>query len=158
VAELLAEVRPAAAVHLGLAEGRARLALERAALNVMDYRIPDNAGARIEDTPCVPGGPAAYLSTLPLRAMLDALIAEGIPAYLSSTAGTFLCNQTLYASLHAIARGRLRTRAGFVHLPLLPAMVASSGLDQPSMDLAVMRRGVEVSLRVVADVVAEEAP
>jgi pyroglutamyl-peptidase len=151
VAELLAETAPAAAVHLGLAEGRARLALERVALNVMDYRIPDNAGCRVEDTPCVAGGPAAYLSTLPLRAMLDALVAEGIPAYLSSTAGTFLCNQTLYASLHAIARTGAATRAGFVHLPLLPAMVASSGLDQPSMDLALMRRGLEVMLRVVAE-------
>jgi pyroglutamyl-peptidase len=154
VAELLAETEPAAAVHLGLAEGRARLALERVALNVMDYRIPDNAGCRVEDAPCVAGGPAAYLSTLPLRAMRDALIAEGIPAYISSTAGTFLCNQTLYTSLHAIARVGARTRAGFVHLPLLPSMVASSDLDQPSMDLAVMRRGLEVVLRVVA----EEAP
>ena len=63
------------------------------------------------------------------------MTAEGIPAYVSNTAGTFLCNQTLYATLHEIAMREQTARAGFIHLPLLPAMVAASGLDQPSMDL-----------------------
>ena len=67
--------------------------------------------------------------------MLAALLAEGIPAYVSNTAGTFLCNQTLYQTLHKLAMRELTVPAGFVHLPLLPAMVATSGLDQPSMDL-----------------------
>ena len=154
VSLLLAEMAPVAVVHLGLAEGRARLALERVALNVMDYRLPDNAGYRAEGEPCAPEGPAAYLASLPLPEILAALTAEGIPAYVSNTAGTYLCNQTLYSTLHEIALRELTARAGFVHLPLLPTMVAASGLDQPSMDLPLMLRGVETALRVVAETVA----
>jgi pyroglutamyl-peptidase len=154
VSALLGELAPATVLHLGLAEGRSRLALERVALNVMDYRIPDNAGYRAEGEPCVPEGPAAYFASLPLPEILAALTAEGVPAYVSNTAGTFLCNQTLYATLHEIAMRELTARAGFIHLPLLPAMVAASGLDQPSMDLPLMLRGVETALRIVAETVA----
>jgi pyroglutamyl-peptidase len=157
VSLLLAELAPVAVVHLGLAESRSRLALERAALNVMDYRIPDNAGYRAEGEPCADQGPAAYFSSLPLPEMLAALLAEGIPAYISNTAGTFLCNQTLYGTLHEIAMRELNTRAGFIHLPLLPAMVAAGGLDQPSMDLPLMLRGVEIALTIVAETVAPAA-
>ena len=109
-----------AVVHLGLAEGRARLALERVALNVMDYRIADNSGYRAEGQPRVPEGPAADFATLPLPEILAALTAEGVPAYVSNTAGTFLCNQTLYATLHEIAMREL-DRPGGVHPPPAPA-------------------------------------
>jgi pyroglutamyl-peptidase len=153
VSVLLGEMAPVAVVHLGLAEGRARLALERVALNVMDYRIPDNDGYRAEGEPCVPEGPAAYFASLPLPEILAALTADGVPAYVSNTAGTFLCNQTLYATLHQIAMREMTARAGFIHLPFLPAMVAASGVDQPSMDLPLMLRGVETALRIVAETV-----
>ena len=112
VAMLLAELEPAAVVHLGLAEGRARLAIERVALNVMDYRIPDNAGYRAEGEPCVPEGPAAYFSTLPVPEIVAALNAEGFPAYFSNTAGTFLCNQTLYRTCHEIVTREHRPAPG----------------------------------------------
>lgn len=150
VAALLAEVRPGAVIHLGLAGGRARIALERVGLNVMDYPIPDNAGFQAAGQPCVPGGPAAYFSTLPLDALLASLLADGIPAYVSNTAGTYLCNQTLYSTLHAVRSLESPPRVGFVHLPLLPAMVAAAGTDEPSMDLTVMLRALEVILRLVA--------
>jgi pyroglutamyl-peptidase len=150
VAALIADTRPDAIVHLGLANGRARVALERAALNVMDYALPDNAGRRILGESCVPGGPAAYFGTLPLTAMLAALIAEGIPAYISNTAGTYLCNQTMYGTLHALSAVTHPPRVGFVHFPSLPSMVAASGLDEPSMDFGLMLRAVEVILDVVA--------
>ncbi|HUF93139.1 MAG TPA: pyroglutamyl-peptidase I [Candidatus Limnocylindria bacterium] len=150
VARAMAEVEPAAVVHLGLAGGRARIALERVAVNVMDYELPDVSGYRATGEPCVPGGPAAYLSTLPLEAMLEALTAAGIPAYLSNTAGTYLCNQTMYTTRHAIEGTGHGPAAGFIHLPLLPAMVAASGLEQASMDLPLMLRAVEVSLGVIA--------
>jgi pyroglutamyl-peptidase len=151
VARLLAEMRPMAVVHLGLAGGRARIALERIAVNVMEYELPDAAGYRATGEPCVPDGPAAYLSTLPLEAMLHALVVVGIPAYLSNTAGTYLCNQTMYTTRHAIAcAAEDGPPAGFIHLPLLPSMVAASGLDQPSMDLPLMLRAVEVCLGIVA--------
>lgn len=150
VARLVTEVDPLAVVHLGLAEGRARIGLERAALNVMDYPLPDAAGYEARDEPCVPGGPPAYFSTLPLRAILAALTAEGIPAYISDSAGTYLCNQTLYATLHLIREQDRPPAAGFVHVPLLPSMVAATGVDAPSMDFALMLRAIEVALGVIA--------
>ncbi|HEV8458575.1 MAG TPA: pyroglutamyl-peptidase I [Methylomirabilota bacterium] len=141
----------AAVVQLGLAGGRARIALEHVAVNLMDYRIPDNQGDVLRDTPCVAGGPPAYFSTLPLREMLSELTAEGIPAYISHTAGTYLCNYALYTTLHALAGQGAAIPAGFVHLPYLPAMVAAHGLEEPSMDLGVMARALDIILRIVAN-------
>jgi pyroglutamyl-peptidase len=146
---LLEETDPLAVVHVGLAVGRARIALERVALNVMDYDAADNAGHRAHGEPCVPGGPPAYFATLPLAAILSALTAEGIPAYVSNTAGTYLCNHTMYGTLHALAQRRRPARAGFIHLPLLPSMVAAAGLEQPSMDASLMVRAVEIALGVL---------
>lgn len=150
MAALVDELRPGAVVHFGLAAGRARVALERVAVNVMDFEVPDNAGYQARGEACEPGGPAAYFATLPLARILDALIERGIPAYVSSTAGTYLCNRTMYATLHLAATRRLGTRVGFVHLPLLPSMVAATGLEAPSMDFALMLRAAEAALDVVA--------
>jgi pyroglutamyl-peptidase len=154
---LLAEVDPVAVVHTGLAAGRARLALERVAVNVDDYEIADNAGHRPRGEPCLPGGPAAYLATWPLGALLDALRREGVPAYVSNSAGTYLCNHVLYATLHAVAARPAPLPVGFVHVPLLPSMVAAGGLDQPSMAFETALRGLEVVLAVVAGAVAAPA-
>ncbi len=149
VAALLDEHAPTAVVHLGLAAGRSRIALERVAVNVMDYEVPDAAGHVARGEPCIPGGPAAYFSTLPLAAILAALLADGIPAYVSNTAGTYLCNQTLYTTLHRLAATRRAVPAGFVHLPLSPAMVAASGQDLPSLDVGLAVRAVEAALGVI---------
>jgi pyroglutamyl-peptidase len=150
VSSLLDLLRPDAVLHLGLAGGRALIALERVGVNVMDYAVPDNAGGQKRDEPCVPSGPMAYFATVPVRAIVDRLTEAGIPAYVSDTAGTYLCNQTLYTTLHAVAGMPAPPRVGFLHVPLLPSMVAASGLDEPSMDLAVMRRAVEIALEVIA--------
>jgi pyroglutamyl-peptidase len=150
VAELVDELAPGAIVHLGLAGARARIALERVAVNVMDFEIADNAGYRAAGEPCVAGGPAAYFSTLPLEAMLEALTADGVPAYVSASAGTYLCNQTFYTTRHLLEVRGARTPAGFIHLPLSPSMVVATGLDQPSMDVPLMIRAVEIALRVIA--------
>jgi pyroglutamyl-peptidase len=150
VRALLETLRPTTVLHLGLAAGRARVALERVAVNVMDDAVPDNAGCQKSDEPCVPAGPAAYFATLPLRAILARLTDAGIPAYVSDTAGTYLCNQTLYTTLNMVAGLLQPPRVGFIHMPLLPSMVAASGLDEPSMDLGIMRRAVEIALEVVA--------
>jgi pyroglutamyl-peptidase len=150
VAPLLEAPGLTAVVHLGLAGGRARIALERVAVNVMDYSRPDAHGQVLRDVACVADGPAAYFSTLPLRDMLAALTAEGIPAYISNTAGTFLCNDAAYTTLHAFTRRRLPVRAGFVHLPFLPSMVTAHGLEEPSMDLSVQTRAIEIVLAGLA--------
>jgi pyroglutamyl-peptidase len=141
-----------AVVLLGLAGGRMRVALERAALNVMEYPEPDNRCDVERGAACAPDGPAAYWSTLPLPAILEALTAEGIPAYVSNTAGTFLCNYTFYAALHALAERGRRVPAGFIHLPYLPSMVASHGLEEPSMDLSLMIRAAEIAAEVAAGI------
>ena len=139
-----------AVIHLGLAGGRARIALEQVGVNVMDYPIPDARGQVLRGIACRPGGPAAHFATLPLRAILAALTAEGVPAYLSYTAGTYLCNFTLYTTLQTLAERGLDVPAGFIHLPFLPSMVAAHGLEEPSMDVGLMLRAVEIALRVVA--------
>ena len=135
-----------AVVHLGLAGGRARVSLERVAVNVMDYSRPDAQGRVLRDVACVDDGPAAYFSTLPLRHMLAALTAEGIPAAMSNTAGTYLCNDISYTTLHALDERARALPAGFIHLPFLPSMVTAHDLEEPSMDVAMMTRAVEIVL------------
>ncbi len=110
------ETRPKLVVCVGLAGGRRRISLERVAINVDDARIPDNAGLQPVDEPVVRGGPAAYFATLPVKAMLAALRETGIPAEVSQTAGTFVCNHVFYGLMHAL-RNRPAVRAGFVHVP-----------------------------------------
>jgi len=139
-----------AVVHLGLAAGRARVSLERVAINVMDYEIPDARGDVRRDEACVPGGPVAYWSTLPLREILAEFAADGIPAHLSYSAGAYLCNYTFYTTLHALAERALPIPAGFVHFPLLPSMVAAHGREESSMDLGIMMRALATVLRVIA--------
>ena len=146
VAPLLEAPGLVAVVHLGLAGGRARISLERVAVNVMDYSRPDAHGQVLRDVACVEGGPGAYFSTLPLRAILAALTAEGIPAAISNTAGTYLCNDISYTTLHALARRGPTIRVGFTHLPFLPSMVAAHGLEEPSMDLSMTTRAIEIAL------------
>ncbi|HEY7250465.1 MAG TPA: pyroglutamyl-peptidase I [Methylomirabilota bacterium] len=136
-------------VHLGLAGGRPRISLERVAVNVMDYSRPDAHGQVLCDVACADDGPAGYFSTLPLREMLAALTAEGIPAAISNTAGTYLCNHVLYATLHHLAARGLSRPAGFIHLPFLPSTVAAHDRDEPSMELSTMIRAVEVILPLV---------
>jgi pyroglutamyl-peptidase len=139
---LLREHRPALVLGVGQAGGRPAISLERIAINVNDARIPDNAAAQPVDTPVVPDGPAAYFTSLPIKAMLQALQREGIPAEVSQTAGTFVCNHVFYGLMHHLAtrRGFRRTRGGFVHVPWLP------GQGQPSMATDQLVRGLRVTI------------
>jgi pyroglutamyl-peptidase len=140
--ELLLRHRPRLVICTGQAGGRTALSLERVAINVNDARIRDNAGAQPIDTPVVPNGPAAYFSTLPIKALLLALTEEGIRAEVSQTAGTFVCNHVFYGLMHELAaRPELRgTRGGFIHVPWLP------GQGQPSMQLEEIVEGLRVAI------------
>ena len=142
----LEQERPALAVALGLAAGRARLSIERVLLNLIDARIPDNHGAQPIDVPVVADACAAHFATLPVKAMLHALHAEGIPAELSLSAGTYVCNAVGFALLHLAAMHSPAPRAGFIHLPLSPAQAAHLP-GTPSLDLATQCRGIEIALR-----------
>ena len=135
---------PRVVVATGLAGGREGISLERIAINVVDARIPDNAGAQPIDVPVVRTGPAAYFSTLPVKASLQALLAARIPAHVSQTAGTYVCNQVFYGLMHAL-RHRPATRAGFVHVPWLPDQARAH--RQPGMPLEQTVRALEIIVR-----------
>lgn len=148
---LLEQHQPAAVLALGQAGGRAEISLERVAVNLIDARIPDNAGAQPVDVAVVENAPNAYFSTLPLKAMLAALHAEGIPAALSHSAGTFVCNQCFFGLLHLLESHTVSTagaaRGGFVHVPYLPEQAARHA-DAPSMTLSTMVQAVQRCLHV----------
>lgn len=141
LAELMEEHSPELVVCTGQAAGRAALSLERVAINVDDARIADNAGARPIDTPVVDGGPDAYFTTLPIKAMLQALLEAGVNAEVSQTAGTFVCNHVFYALMHLLAQPAWQgTRGGLVHVPWLPEQ------GQPSMRLDEIVTGLELGI------------
>lgn len=144
----LAEYRPTLIVALGLAGTRAEISPERVAINVDDARIPDNDGRQPIDVPVVRGAPAAYFSTLPIKAIVRDMRAAGVPASVSNTAGTFVCNHIFYALMHRLAtRPELAAaRGGFVHLPCLPEQAARLG-GTPSMALATQIEGLRMLLR-----------
>lgn len=138
--------RPALVLNTGLANGRSMLALERVAINVMDFPMPDNDGRQPADEPVVEDGPAAYFATLPIKATLAAWRAQGLPGYVSNSAGTYVCNQTFYHSLHLSKK--LGYRAGLIHVPYLPEQAARVENGAPSMPLDLMLRAVELALEV----------
>jgi len=145
--DLLRRHRPALVLALGQAGGRAEISLERVAVNLIDARIPDNAGAQPVDVAVVEKAPNAYFSTLPLKAMLAALQQAGIPSALSHSAGTFVCNQVFFGLAHALHARRGRVRGGFVHVPYLPEQAAHH-VGAPAMPLAVMIRAVTLCLQI----------
>ncbi len=144
------ENKPEAIIAFGLASGRERISLERVAINLMDFRIPDNTGVIITDKPVNPDGPAAYFSTLPIRSMLLALVEAGIPAEISLSAGSYLCNQVFYSILHEIATNKLSIPAGFVHLPALPEAIAKTGKPSPSMEIGLILRAANIIISCLA--------
>ena len=145
VAAAIERHRPALVISLGLAAGRTHIGVERIAINVDDARIEDNAGAQPVDEPIAAGGPPAYFSTLPVKAMVAAMRRAGVPAEVSNTAGTFVCNHLMYGVLHFLAASGKRARAGFVHVPSSEEMVLEKR-GQPSMSVATMVRGIEAGI------------
>ncbi|MBY8885669.1 pyroglutamyl-peptidase I [Streptomyces sp. PTM05] len=129
-------VDPALVICVGQAGGRPDLTVERVAVNLDDARIPDNEGGQPLDQPVVPGGPAAYFATLPVKACVLAARSAGVPASVSYSAGTFVCNHVFYGLAHLIATERPRLRGGFVHLPYAPDQVTQGGAPSMPVDLA----------------------
>ena len=149
-------VRPALVICTGQAGGRADITPERVAINVDDARIADNAGRQPVDRAIAKRGPAAYWSTLPIKAIVVALNARGIPASVSQTAGTFVCNHVFYGLMHEL-RGQKIIRGGFIHVPLLPEQAlrpdsAPAGSGPPSLPLATMVSAVAVAIETAVRV------
>jgi pyroglutamyl-peptidase len=165
LARHLDEVRPQAVIALGLWPGEPMIRLERIGINVADFEIADNEGARPGDSMVAQEGSPAKVTTLPLRAIETAVLAEGIPVRISSTAGTFLCNACLYTLLDLLDHGgRRNVPAGFIHVPYAPAQVAQilndlrtesvlelhQRADLASMDLMTTARAIEIAIAVTA--------
>jgi len=143
---LLDELKPDVVIAVGQAGGRTELSIERIAINVDDARIVDNAGAQPIDVTIAAAGPAAYFATLPIKAITRDLRAAGVPAMVSQTAGTFVCNHVFYGLMHALAqRGNAHVRGGFIHIPYLPEQAARHP-GAPSLALDTLIAGLRVAV------------
>ena len=161
IAALRAAVRrtaPDLVLCVGQAGGRPNITLERTAVNLDDASIADNAGRQPVDQPVVPGGPAAYFGTLPLKACVAAVREAGLPASVSQTAGTFVCNHVFYGLMHLLATELPSLRGGFVHIPFDPAQVtAQSAPSLPAVCSAeALRVIMTTALARTADLAVSE--
>lgn len=148
-AALIGEIealQPVLVISTGYAGMRGEISVERVAINLDDARIPDNAGQQPIDTPIVAGGPAAYFSTLPIKAIAHALREAGIPAGVSQTAGTFVCNHVFYGLQHYLATRMPHVRGGFIHVPYWPEQVARHP-GVPGMALEQMIEGLRLAMQ-----------
>jgi pyroglutamyl-peptidase len=147
VMEAVKKHQPDIVITIGQAAGRAEITPERIAINIDDYRIPDNEGNKVIDEAIVAIGPAAYFSTLPIKAMVEALQLKNIPAQVSNSAGTFVCNHIFYGVQHYLVDTNITH--GFVHIPLLPEQTKDS--NQPSMPLMMIVEGLAVLAQAALD-------
>ncbi len=155
VISAIRSMHPDAVLCVGQAEGRSAITPERVAINLDDARIPDNAGCQPADRPIRAGGPAAYFATLPVRRMADSIRDAGIPAVVSYTAGTFVCNHLMYGLLDFCAKECPEVRAGFIHVPCLHEQV-SDKQNTPSLSREDILRGVITAVEASASGHIEE--
>lgn len=144
--ELLEAHQPDVVISLGLAAGRNAVTPERIAINCSDGAA-DNKGETPQDEPIFPDGPDGYFSTLPIRKIVSAIEAAGLPAKISNTAGTYLCNNIMYHGLHYFSEKGKSAQSGFVHLPASHALAVKKKV--PSWSQADLQKAVEISISCV---------
>lgn len=152
------EVQPEIVIAVGQAGGRTDVTIERVGINVDDARIPDNAGNQPIDEPIVEGGPAAYFSTLPIKAIVEGIREAGIPASVSQTAGTYVCNHVMYGLMHYLAQHKNAIRGGFIHIPYLPeqAVKHPGAASMPAQTVILaLEMALSISLTVERDIRSE---
>lgn len=142
---LIGLLRPDIVLAVGVAEGRAAVTPEVVAINLIDARIADNAGDQPRDVPVVEGGADGLFATLPVKAMVEAMREAGVPAELSYSAGTFVCNAGFYALLDSLARQGRGAKGGFIHVPAAPEQMGKASL--PTMSVETTARGLDAALR-----------
>ena len=147
---------PDAVLCLGEAGGRDLITPERVAINLEDARIPDNAGVQPTDRPVEPGGPDACFTTLPVKRMALAIREAGLPASVSLSAGSFVCNHLMYSLLRFCRKEYPHMRAGFMHLPLLTAQAAAKTPPLPGFEAVDLARGIEAAIEAIAQSLREE--
>ncbi|WP_258083442.1 pyroglutamyl-peptidase I [Thermococcus thermotolerans] len=143
--KFIVDERPDVVILTGQAGGRPNVTVERVAINVMDSKMPDNEGFAPEDEPVFDGAPAAYFATLPIKAIVSALREAKIPAGISNTAGTYVCNTAMFTALHTIAVAGMETRAGFIHVPFSHEQALEK--PRPSMAVETIKKAFEVAIR-----------
>lgn len=149
--QAILEEKPDAVLCIGQAMGRADVVVERVAINVDDAKSPDNAGDIPCDRPIRADGPAAYFATLPIKRIVQAINDAGVPAKVSNSAGTFVCNHLMYSVLDELAAAHPGVRGGFIHVPAIPEQTNNRNPMPPSMELPVIVRAIEAALRAIAE-------
>lgn len=147
VQDAIGEFEPEVVISVGQAGGTHSIRVERLALNLDDASIPDNEGNQPRDSAIVPDGPVAYWSTLPVRAIVETLTGNMIPAYISYSAGTYVCNHVFYATSHFVAANKLPIKVGFIHVPYLPEQVVRKP-HAPSMSEEMIVQALEIAVAV----------
>ena len=152
IKEAVEKENPDAVLSIGQAGGRSEITVERVGINIDDCRIPDNEGNQPIDEPVVKGGPAAYFVTVPIKAIVENIKAHNIPASISNTAGTFICNHVCYGVAH-LAAARTAAgkpmKSGFIHIPFLPEQVIGKPALTPSMSLETIVSGITHALEAI---------
>lgn len=143
-------VKPDAVICVGQAGGRFEFCVERVAINLDDGRIPDNEGYQPVDTPVFEDGDTAYFTSLPIKAMVEELKKASIPAAVSNTAGTYVCNHIMYSLLYYLNKNNLNIKGGFIHVPYIPEQVVDKK-GVPYMELTRITKALEVSIKAVRD-------
>lgn len=146
----MAEVNADVVINVGQAGNRFGITPERVAINEDDARIPDNEGNQPIDTEIVKGGKSAYFSTLPIKAMVENIKAKGIPASVSNTAGTFVCNHLMYGLMNLIEEKYPNTKGGFIHVPFATEQVLDKPTS-PSLTIEQIALGLEAAIEAVID-------
>lgn len=147
--ESIEQEKPDFVLSIGLAGGRAEITPERIAINLDDAGIPDNEGNQPVDQANYLDGENAYFSTLPVKAMVEAIKKEGLPAALSNSAGTYVCNHLLYSVLYYIQINALPIKAGFIHVPYIPEQTIEKK-EKPSLALSEIVRGLKSSIETIS--------
>ncbi len=148
VREAIERERPDFVLSIGQAGGRAEITPERVAINLDDARIPDNEGNQPIDEPVFPDGENAYFSTLPVKAMVEAIRREGLPSSLSNSAGTYVCNHLMYGVLYYLDKSP-GIKAGFIHVPYIPEQTKNKK-EIPALELSEIVRGLEAAITAIA--------
>ena len=144
--------QPDLVLNVGQAGGAAGLRVERVAINLADARIPDNDGAQPVDEPLVQDGAPAYFAKLPVKAMVKRINASGIPALMSYTAGTYVCNSIMYNALYLLDRRFPGVKGGFIHVPYATAQGVGKPNGTPTMEIATMAKAIEAAIEAAVSV------